>query len=257
MPNMLEKEELNMLKDFIDTKLEDRDLIVPSHIAIILDGNGRWASKKNLPRAMGHKAGCENLEQIVEDCARLKVEYLTVYGFSTENWKRSEQEVSALMKLFRLYIPKLVKVANENNVKVRMIGDKRRFDRDIIEGIDNLIESTKHNTGMYFIFAVNYGARDEMVRAVKKILSSYKNDDLDISDIDETTLNTYLDTADFPDPDLLIRTSGECRISNFLLWQLAYSEIYVTDVLWPDFNKKELLLAILDYNKRERRFGGR
>lgn len=245
------------VKEQVDARLMAQGIVIPSHVAIILDGNGRWAAKKNLPRAMGHKTGCETLEQIVEDAARIGLDYLTVYGFSTENWKRSEQEVSALMKLFRFYMVKLIKVANDNNVKVKMIGDKSRFATDIIEGIDKLVESTKNNTGMTFIFAVNYGGRDEIVRAVRKIAATYKHDDLDISDIEECTISSYLDTAEIPDPDLLIRTSGELRISNFLLWQIAYSEIYITDVLWPDFNKTELLKAIVDYNKRERRFGGR
>lgn len=229
------------------------NLIIPKHIAIILDGNGRWAKKRLLPRAMGHKAGCETLEKIVEDCARLGVSYLTVYGFSTENWKRSEEEVSALMNLFRLYMKKLMEVANNNNVLVKMIGDKSRFATDIIEGIDKLVDSTKNNTGMVFTFAVNYGSRDEIKRAISNIIS----DNIKAEDISEELISSYLDTAGTPDPDLLIRTSGEFRISNYLLWQIAYSEIYITDTLWPDFNKNELIKAIENYNHRERRFGGR
>ena len=229
------------------------NLIIPKHIAIILDGNGRWAKKRLLPRAMGHKAGCETLEKIVEDCARLGVSYLTVYGFSTENWKRSEEEVSALMNLFRLYMKKLKEVANNNNVLVKMIGDKSRFAADIIEGIDKLVDSTKNNTGMVFTFAVNYGSRDEIKRAISNIIS----DNIKAEDISEELISSYLDTAGTPDPDLLIRTSGEFRISNYLLWQIAYSEIYITDTLWPDFNKNELIKAIENYNHRERRFGGR
>lgn len=229
------------------------NLIIPKHIAIILDGNGRWAKKRLLPRAMGHKAGCETLEKIVEDCARLGVSYLTVYGFSTENWKRSEEEVSALMNLFRLYMKKLMEVANNNNVLVKMIGDKSKFAADIIEGIDKLVDSTKNNTGMVFTFAVNYGSRDEIKRAISNIIS----DDIKAEDISEELISSYLDTAGTPDPDLLIRTSGEFRISNYLLWQIAYSEIYITDTLWPDFNKNELIKAIENYNHRERRFGGR
>lgn len=229
------------------------NLIIPKHIAIILDGNGRWAKKRLLPRAMGHKAGCETLEKIVEDCARLGVSYLTVYGFSTENWKRSEEEVSALMNLFRLYMKKLMEVANNNNVLVKMIGDKSRFATDIIEGIDKLVDSTKNNTGMVFTFAVNYGSRDEIKRAISNIIS----DNIKAEDISEELISSYLDTAGTPDPDLLIRTSGEFRISNYLLWQIAYSEIYITDTLWPDFNKNELIKAIENYNQRERRFGGR
>jgi hypothetical protein len=231
---------------------------IPNHIAIILDGNGRWAKKKNLPRAMGHKAGCEALEKTVENCARLGVKYLTVYGFSTENWKRSKEEVSALMQLFRFYMKRLLKIASENNVRVKMIGDKSKFDKDIIEGVDKLVETTKNNTGLTFVFAINYGARDEITRAVRDLLNDYKSGKVsDIENVDESFFEKYLDTYPDPDPDLLIRTSGELRISNYLLWQIAYSEIYVTDVLWPDFDMAELENAITAYNKRERRFGGR
>lgn len=231
---------------------------IPNHIAIILDGNGRWAKKNKLPRAMGHKAGCEALEKTVENCARLGVKYLTVYGFSTENWKRSKEEVSALMQLFRFYMKRLLKIASENNVRVKMIGDKSKFDKDIIEGVDKLVETTKNNTGLTFVFAINYGARDEITRAVKKLLNDYKLGKISyIENIDESFFERYLDTYPDPDPDLLIRTSGELRISNYLLWQIAYSEIYVTDVLWPDFDMAELENAITAYNKRERRFGGR
>lgn len=231
---------------------------IPNHIAIILDGNGRWAKKKNLPRAMGHKAGCEALEKTVENCARLGVKYLTVYGFSTENWKRSKEEVSALMQLFRFYMKRLLKIASENNVRVKMIGDKSKFDKDIIEGVDKLVETTKNNTGLTFVFAINYGARDEITRAVRDLLNDYKLGKISyIENIDESFFERYLDTYPDPDPDLLIRTSGELRISNYLLWQIAYSEIYVTDVLWPDFDMTELENAIKAYNKRERRFGGR
>lgn len=231
---------------------------IPNHIAIILDGNGRWAKKKNLPRAMGHKTGCEALEKTVENCARLGVKYLTVYGFSTENWKRSKEEVSALMQLFRFYMKRLLKIASENNVRVKMIGDKSKFDKDIIEGVDKLVETTKNNTGLTFVFAINYGARDEITRAVRDLLNDYKLGKISyIENIDESFFERYLDTYPDPDPDLLIRTSGELRISNYLLWQIAYSEIYVTDVLWPDFDMTELENAIKAYNKRERRFGGR
>lgn len=231
---------------------------IPRHLAIILDGNGRWAKKRFLPRAMGHQAGCETLEKTVEDCARMGVEYLTVYAFSTENWKRSEEEVSALMKLFRKYMVQLIDVANVNNVRVKMIGDRSRFDEDIRKGIETLLDTTKENTGMTFVFAVNYGARDEMRRAVQKLVADYRSDSSKtIEGIDEALISSYLDTAGMPDPDLLIRTSGELRISNFLLWQIAYSEIYITDTLWPDFNREELIRAILSYNQRERRFGGR
>ena len=233
------------------------NLVIPKSIAIILDGNGRWAERRNLPRAMGHKAGCETLEKTVEDCVRLGVECLTVYAVSTENWKRSALEVGALMKLLRFYMVKLIDVANKNNVKAVMIGDESRFEPDIRKGIKKLIEATKNNTGMIFAFAINYGGRDEIKRAVENIADDVESGKISKSDISEELISSYLDTKDLPDPDLLIRTSGELRVSNFLLWQIAYSEFYITDTLWPDFDKEELLKAIESYNHRQRRFGGR
>ena len=233
------------------------NLVIPKSIAIILDGNGRWAERRNLPRAMGHKAGCETLEKTVEDCVRLGVECLTVYAFSTENWKRSALEVGALMKLLRFYMVKLIDVANKNNVKAVMIGDESRFEPDIRKGIKKLIEATKNNTGMIFAFAINYGGRDEIKRAVENIADDVESGKISKCDISEELISSYLDTKDLPDPDLLIRTSGELRVSNFLLWQIAYSEFYITDTLWPDFDKEELLKAIESYSKRQRRFGGR
>nr|WP_314446851.1 isoprenyl transferase [uncultured Lachnoanaerobaculum sp.] len=233
------------------------NLVIPKSIAIILDGNGRWAERRNLPRAMGHKAGCETLEKTVEDCVRLGVECLTVYAFSTENWKRSALEVGALMKLLRFYMVKLIDVANKNNVKAVMIGDESRFEPDIRKGIKKLIEATKNNTGMVFAFAINYGGRDEIKRAVENIVDDVESGKISKSDISEELISSYLDTKDLPDPDLLIRTSGELRVSNFLLWQIAYSEFYITDTLWPDFDKEELLKAIESYSHRQRRFGGR
>lgn len=233
------------------------NLVIPKSIAIILDGNGRWAERRNLPRAMGHKAGCETLEKTVEDCVRLGVECLTVYAFSTENWKRSALEVGALMKLLRFYMVKLIDVANKNNVKAVMIGDESRFEPDIRKGIKKLIEATKNNTGMVFAFAINYGGRDEIKRAVENIADDVESGKISKSDISEELISSYLDTKDLPDPDLLIRTSGELRVSNFLLWQIAYSEFYITDTLWPDFDKEELLKAIESYSYRQRRFGGR
>jgi di-trans,poly-cis-decaprenylcistransferase len=233
------------------------NLVIPKSIAIILDGNGRWAERRNLPRAMGHKAGCETLEKTVEDCVRLGVECLTVYAFSTENWKRSALEVGALMKLLRFYMVKLIDVANKNNVKAVMIGDESRFEPDIRKGIKKLIEATKDNTGMVFAFAINYGGRDEIKRAVENIADDVESGKISKSEISEELISSYLDTKDLPDPDLLIRTSGELRVSNFLLWQIAYSEFYITDTLWPDFDKEELLKAIESYSHRQRRFGGR
>ncbi len=230
---------------------------LPRHVAVILDGNGRWAKAHGVPRAMGHKAGCETLEKMVEAAARMGLEYFTVYGFSTENWKRSQEEVGALMNLFRYYMVRIIKIANENNVRVRMIGEKSRFAPDIIAGIDRMVESTKDNTGLTFVAAINYGGRDEIVRAARKLVEDYRKSGEDVSHIDEALFASYLDTADMPDPDLMIRTSGELRLSNYLLWQLAYAELYITDCLWPDFNQEELEKAIAAYNSRERRFGGR
>lgn len=234
----------------------EENLMIPAHVALILDGNGRWAKKRGLPRQMGHKKGCETVEQIVEDAARIGIKYLTVYGFSTENWKRPEEEVGALMQLFRFYTKRLLKIATESNVRVKMIGERNRFAPDIIDGINRLEEQTKENTGLTFVIAVNYGGRDEITRAVRKVMEAVKAGTLSAEEMTENVFASYLDTADIPDPDLLIRTSGELRLSNYLLWQLAYSELYVTDCLWPDFNKEELMEAIRQYNKRDRRFGG-
>ena len=238
--------------------MEERleNLVIPRHVALILDGNGRWAKKRGLPRTAGHKQGCVAVEQIVEDAARLGIEYLTVYGFSTENWKRSAEEVGALMQLFRFYTKRLLKIAGENNVRVKMIGDRYRFAQDIIDGINTLEEKTRDNTGLTFVIAVNYGSRDEIRRAVQKMLTDCRDGKLSPEEVDEAKIASYLDTAGIPDPDLMIRTSGELRLSNYLLWQLAYAELYVTDTLWPDFDREELIRAIEAYNKRERRFGG-
>ena len=229
---------------------------IPRHVALILDGNGRWAKKRGLPRTFGHKEGCKTVEKTVEIAARMGIDYLTVYGFSTENWKRSAEEVGALMQLFRYYMVRLLKIASENNVRVKMIGDRRRFDEDIIEGINRLEQETRENTGLTFVIAVNYGGRDEITRAARQLAEEVRDGKVKAEEITEKRFASYLDTAELPDPDLLIRTSGEIRLSNYLLWQLAYTEIYVTDCLWPDFNEEELKKAIVQYNNRERRFGG-
>ena len=231
--------------------------VIPEHVAVILDGNGRWAKKHKVPRAMGHKAGCETLERMVRIASDAGIKYFTVYGFSTENWKRSVEEVGALMQLLRFYMVRLLKIASANNVRVKMIGEKTRFAPDIIKGIDDLVEGTKDNTGMTFVIAINYGGRDEIVRAARRLVNDYRESGKDADSIDEAEFASCLDTAELPDPDLLIRTSGELRLSNYLLWQLAYTEFYVTDCLWPDFDKDELEKAIAAYNKRERRLGGR
>lgn len=232
------------------------NLKIPRHVAIIMDGNGRWAQKRGLPRKMGHMEGCKVVEQTVEDAARLGIEYLTVYAFSTENWKRSADEVGALMKLFRFYMVKLLKIAKENNVRVRMIGERNRFPEDIVAGINRLETETVQNTGLTFVIAVNYGSRDEIRRGMTRMAEDVKAGKLQPNDVTENTIAGYLDTAGMPDPDLLIRTSGELRLSNFLLWQCAYTELYVTDIYWPDFNKEELVKGIEAYNKRDRRYGG-
>jgi len=232
------------------------EMNIPAHVAIILDGNGRWAKKRGLPRTAGHKEGCKVVEQTVEDAARLGIQYLTVYGFSTENWKRDTEEVGALMTLFRYYMVRLLDIAKKNNVRVKMIGDRSRFDADIIEGLNKLENETAQNTGITFVIAVNYGARDELRRAVSKIAQKVENHEISSDAITEEMIQEHLDTAGIPDPDLLIRTGSEMRLSNYLLWQCAYTEFYVTDILWPDFNKEELIKAIENYNQRERRFGG-
>ena len=209
---------------------------VPQHIAIILDGNGRWAKAKGMPRNYGHAQGSKNVERICEEAWRMGIKYLTVYAFSTENWSRPESEVTALMKLLRNYMKTCLKTAAKNDMKIRVIGDIEPLDDDIKSRIRELESATVNNGGLNFTIALNYGSRDEI--------------------IDETVFESYLDTHGIPDPDLMIRTSGEQRLSNYLLWQLAYSEFYFTDVPWPDFTKAELVKAVEEFNHRHRRFGG-
>ena len=228
---------------------------VPNHIAIILDGNGRWAKKRGMPRSYGHVKGCENLEDICEVAKELGVKYLTVYAFSTENWKRSKEEVDGLMKLFRNYLKKCIKISQKNNMRVKVIGDVSAFDPDIQESIAKLEDFSKDFTELHFQIALNYGSRDEITRAVNRMLEDQKAGKLE-TPVDEETISNYLDTAGIPDPDLMIRTSGELRLSNYLLWQLAYTEFYFTDVPWPDFKRDELIKAIEKYNERDRRYGG-
>lgn len=228
---------------------------VPNHIAIILDGNGRWAKKRGMPRSYGHVKGCENLEDICEVAKELGVKYLTVYAFSTENWKRSKEEVDGLMKLFRNYLKKCIKISQKNNMRVKVIGDVSAFDPDIQESIVKLENFSKDFTELHFQIALNYGSRDEITRAVNRMLEDQKAGKLE-TPVSEDTISGYLDTAGLPDPDLMIRTSGELRLSNYLLWQLAYSEFYFTDVPWPDFKRDELVKAIEKYNERDRRYGG-
>lgn len=225
---------------------------VPKHIAIILDGNGRWAKKRFLPRNFGHRQGAKNIEKVCEWTYDLGVEYLTVYAFSTENWKRDEQEVNALMDIFSKYLREYLNKAVSNNMCVRIIGDRSRLRSDIVEDIVNLETATASNTGLKFQIAINYGGRDEIIRAVKEYINSGNF----IDDLTENILSDNLDTNGIPDPDLIIRTSGELRLSNFLIWQGAYSELYFSDVLWPDFDRKELEKAISHYSERNRRYGG-
>ena len=231
-------------------------MVIPNHVAIILDGNGRWAKKKGMPRTYGHVKGCENLEKICSVAKELGVKYLTVYAFSTENWKRSKEEVDALMKLFRNYMKKCIKISRDNKMQVRVIGDPTAFDPDLQEKIKELEEYSSQYDELYFQIALNYGSRDEIKRAVQKMTEDVKAEKLNPEEISEQTISDYLDTKGLPDPDLLIRTSGEERLSNFLMWQLAYTEFYFTDVAWPDFNKAELIKAIEKYNQRDRRYGG-
>ncbi|MBR4165089.1 MAG: di-trans,poly-cis-decaprenylcistransferase [Lachnospiraceae bacterium] len=235
------------------------EMKIPKHVAIILDGNGRWAKRRGLPRKLGHKAGCEALEQIVEDAARLGIKVLSIYAFSTENWKRTQDEVSALMQLFRYYIPRLRKRCFEGDIKVETIGDMSLFDEDLIRGIDELKRDTKHFTRMTFVLGLNYGSRDEIRRAAVKLAEKVKAGELEPEEITEEMISRNLDTAvlEYPDPDLLIRTSGEQRLSNFMLWQNAYAEMYFPELLWPDFKKADLVKAIEVYNGRDRRYGGR
>lgn len=229
---------------------------VPQHIAIILDGNGRWAKQHGMPRNFGHTQGAKNVETICREAWNLGVKYLTVYAFSTENWSRPKEEVDALMKLLRNYMKNCIKTAEKNHMRVRIIGDKSKLDADIQESIVKLEEASKDQDGLNFQIAINYGSRDEMLRGMRKMLKEYQENPFPVEELDEEKFQSYLDTADIPDPDLLIRTSGEQRISNYLLWQLAYTELYFTDVPWPDFTKKELVKAIEDYNSRDRRYGG-
>lgn len=228
---------------------------VPRHVAIILDGNGRWAKSKGMPRNYGHAQGSKNVEVICEEAYKMGIQYLTVYAFSTENWKRPKDEVDALMKLLRGYMKTCLKTAEKNRMCVRVIGDKTGLDEDIRNRIDELEKATKDNDGLHFQIALNYGSRDEIVRAINRIMEETKKGELEPGEMDEERFSSYLDTKGIPEPDLLIRTSGEKRLSNFLLWQLAYTEFYITDVHWPAFTKEELIKAVEAYNKRERRYG--
>ena len=230
-------------------------LKIPRHVAVILDGNGRWAKAKGMPRTFGHAQGAKVVEDMLEIVDHKGIEYFTVYAFSTENWSRPADEVATLMKLLRKHMIGCIKRAAKNNMRVLVIGDKSKLDEDIRQSIEEVEEATKNNTGLHFQVAINYGSRDEMVRAMRKMAQKIEDGEMKPDDITDKTFETFLDTAGIPDPDLMIRTSGEQRLSNYLLWQLAYSEFYFTPVPWPDFNEEELDKAILAYNKRDRRFG--
>lgn len=236
--------------------IDGEKLNIPEHVAIIMDGNGRWAKKRLMPRNFGHKAGAKVVEQICEDAHSLGIKYLTVYAFSTENWKRSVEEVSGIMNLLRNYLVDSIERASRNNMRVRVIGDRTALDADIVEKIIELEAKTACYDGLTFTIALNYGGRDEIRRGVQAIATDVKNGVISEDAIDEKLISSYLDTRDIPDPDLMIRTSGEVRLSNYLIWQLAYAEFCFMDVLWPDFTIEDLKEAIRYYNGKERRFGG-
>ena len=236
--------------------MENKELKIPNHVAIILDGNGRWAKAKGMPRNYGHVQGAKTVETICEVAYKMGIQYLTVYAFSTENWNRPQDEVAALMKLLRNYMKTCLKTAEQNHMCVKVLGEKSRLDEDIQKRIAELEEATKNNDGLHFQIAINYGGRDELVRAARKMAEKVAEGTLKPEEITEDCFKQYLDTAGIPDPDLLIRTCNEQRISNFLLWQLAYTEFYFTPVPWPDFTKEELVKAVEAYNHRDRRYGG-
>ncbi len=247
------------LKDFVEPGSEEERLLnsldflkLPRHVAIIMDGNGRWAKRRNLPRVEGHKAGAKSVQEVVEACARLGIKYLTLYAFSKENWKRPKTEISTLWKLLENYLKEEYRVLIKNKLRLKVIGQKEALPSRIRKELFRVEELTKNCDRMTIILALNYGGRAEIVEAVKRI---WQENRYAADSLTEEIFSSYLYTADVPDPDLLIRTSGELRISNFLLWQIAYSEIWITPELWPDFRKKHLFQALLDFQKRERRFG--
>jgi undecaprenyl diphosphate synthase len=227
---------------------------LPQHIAVIMDGNGRWAKRRHLPRIAGHRAGIRAVRQVVEACARLGVPCLTLYAFSVENWKRPDTEVNLLMGLLREYLQKEIGELNRQRIRLGVIGRIHELSKPVQKDLATAIQKTSRNTGLRLTLALNYGARAEMVDAVRALAERFKSNGS--VEIDEATLTRHLYTRDLPDPDLLIRTSGELRLSNFLLWQVAYAEIWVTDTLWPDFTQRDVFQAIIDYQKRERRYGG-
>ena len=229
---------------------------LPRHIAIIMDGNGRWAQRRHLPRVAGHRAGVRTAREVIETCAKLHVPALTLYAFSLENWRRPKAEIDFLMRLLRDYLRKELPIIHKNNIRLLVIGRPEQLPAGVRKDMEMAMETTAGNTGMKLVVALNYGGRAELVDAFNAILERVRDNGLSTYKIDEQTVSDHLYTAGLPDPDLLIRTSGEMRVSNFLLWQIAYAEMYVTDVLWPDFERKHLLEALLDFQHRERRYGG-
>ena len=242
------------MKDILRDKIS-ANANLPKHIAIIMDGNGRWAKLKNLPRAAGHKEGINSVREIVRICGEIGISHLTLYTFSSENWSRPKTEVSAIMKLLFSTIKKEIRNLDDNNVKLSTIGNLDELPKETQKNILDGVDKTKSNSGLNLILALSYGSRQELIRAIKRISLRIKESDLKINEIDENLLNRELYTAGIPDPDLIIRTGGEYRLSNFLLWQSAYSELFISEVYWPDFREKELLNSISDYQNRQRRFG--
>lgn len=228
---------------------------IPEHIAVILDGNRRWAKQRNLPTKMGHREGALRVTDLVRNCADLGIKYLSVYAFSTENWRRDKKEVDYLMNLLVEFVVKELDYLNKNDVKITMMGNMEDLPEKTRQEVSRSVELTKNNNTLHLNIALSYGSRFEIINAVKNIVKDHENNEIDIDEINEESFKKYLYTHDMPDPDLLIRTSGEMRVSNFLLYQLAYTEFYFTDVMWPDFKKDELLKAILNYQARKRRFG--
>ena len=238
----------------MESKLKE-NLKIPKHIAIMMDGNGRWARKRLFPRSVGHRQGGKTLEKIYKNVYEMGVEYLTAYAFSTENWKRPQEEVDELMNLLKEYLDGSVETSVKSNMRVKIIGNINKLDRDIQLSINNLERTTANCTGLKFQLAINYGGKDEIIRAAQKSALDCMNNHLSVTDINENMFHSFMDTKDIPDPDLFIRTGGEKRLSNFLLWEMAYTEIYFTDTLWPDFNRQDLEKAIRDFSLRERRYG--
>ena len=256
-PKVISTELLPSIKREEARLLDQLDLErLPKHIAIIMDGNGRWAQRRHLPRVAGHRAGVRSARTVIESCARLNVAALTLYAFSLENWRRPKAEIDFLMRLLREYLRKELPLLNRNNIRMVFIGRPEQLPAEVQQDVEEATRVTAGNTGMRLAVALNYGGRGELVDAFNAILDELRNNGSSPHQVDEETISRHLYTAGLPDPDLLIRTSGEMRISNFLLWQIAYAEIYVTETLWPDFSRARLLEALIEYQKRERRYGG-